>query len=296
MTTAVFVGAAARAWYGSRLRMVTLPESPSIVALTIAGSDSSGGAGLQADLRAFEALGVHGASVVTLITAQGTRGVRKVDALRGEFVRAQLDAVLEDMSPRAVKTGALGTAACVEIVADAMRSRPELPLVLDPVINPTLGRTLLDEAGFAAFVRELVPLATLVLPNRDEAARLAGTTVKTPRQVRAACQAIVGLGARAVLLKGGHLEGAEAVDTFFDGSDFVELRAPRRKGIAMHGLGCTLSALVTGLLARGEALPAAVSRAHAILQRALANPRVVGVGLRVLGGLRDAVAVTEVET
>lgn len=270
--------------------MVTTVESSTITALTIAGSDSSGGAGLQADLRAFDALGVHGASVVTLITAQGTRGVRKVDALRAELIRAQLDAVLEDMSPRAVKTGALGTAACVEIVADVMRARPTLPLVLDPVINPTLGRTLLDESGFGAFVRELVPLATLVLPNRDEAARLAGANVKTPRQVRAACQAIVGLGARAVLLKGGHLEGAEAVDTFYDGREFVELRAPRRKGLAMHGLGCNLSALVTALLARGEALPEAVRRAHGILQRALATPRVVGEGLRVIGGLREAVA------
>lgn len=177
--------------------MSTLDAPRTVSALTIAGSDSSGGAGLQADLRAFDALDVHGASVVTLITAQGTRGVRKVDGLRAELVRAQLDAVFEDMSPRAVKTGALGTAGCVEIVADVLRARPDVPLVLDPVINPTLGRTLLDEAGFAAFVRELLPLATLVVPNRDEAVRLAGANVKTPRQARAACQAIAALGAKA---------------------------------------------------------------------------------------------------
>lgn len=273
--------------------MSTLVATPTVSALTIAGSDSSGGAGLQADLRAFDALGVHGASVVTLITAQGTRGVRKVDALRADLIRAQLDAVLEDMSPRAVKTGALGTAACVEIVADVMRARADLPLVLDPVINPTLGRTLLDEPGFVAFVRELLPLATLVVPNRDEAAKLAGANVKTPRQVRAACQAIVNLGAKAVLLKGGHFEGSESVDLFFDGKDFTELRAPRRKTPAMHGLGCTLSALITGLLARGEALPAAVRRAHAVLQHALGSPRAVGEGLKVLGGLRESVAATE---
>lgn len=273
--------------------MSTLPATPTVSALTIAGSDSSGGAGLQADLRAFEALDVHGATVVTLITAQGTRGVRKVDALRADLIRAQLDAVLEDMSPRAVKTGALGSAACVEIVADVLRGRPELPLVLDPVINPTLGRTLLDESGFVAFVRELLPLATLVVPNRDEAVKLAGGTVKTARQARAACQAIAGLGARAVLLKGGHFDGSESVDLFFDGRDFIELRAPRRKVPAMHGLGCTLSALITGLLARGASLPEAVHRAHAILQHALGSPRSVGEGLKVLGGLRGSVAATE---
>ncbi len=265
--------------------MSTLSATPCITALTIAGSDSSGGAGIQADLRAFGALGVHGATVVTLVTAQGTGGVRKVDALRPELVRAQLDAVLEDMSPRAVKTGALGTAGVVEIVADALRGVQGVPLVLDPVINPTRGRTLLDESGFSALVRELVPLATLVVPNRQEAARLAGTAVRSSRQAGAACKIIVGLGAKAVYLKGGHFEGADSVDIFYDGSDFTELRSPRLDVPPMHGLGCTLSALITALLARGEPLADAVRIAHDVLHSALANPRSVGKGLAVLGAL-----------
>lgn len=269
--------------------MSTVQAIESVSALTIAGSDSSGGAGIQADLRAFGALGVHGATAVTLITAQGTRGVRKVDPLRPDMIRAQLEAVLDDMSPQAVKTGALGTAGCVEIVADVMRDCPELPLVLDPVILPTVGRALLDEAGFGAFVRDLIPLATLITPNREEAARLAGMPVRTLPQARAACEALVALGAGSVLLKGGHFEGPECVDLFFDGESFTELRAPRLKLPSMHGLGCTLSALITAYLARGEALPDAVRRSHRAMQRALAAPRVVGEGLRVLGGLREAV-------
>src|SRR5688500_3311488 len=127
---------------------MTIAPTHVVTALTIAGSDSSGGAGIQADLRAFEALGVHGASVVTLVTAQGTRGVRKVDPLRAELVRAQLDAVFEDLPPKAVKTGALGNAAVVEIVADALRTQAVAHLVIDPVVNPTLGRALLDDSGF----------------------------------------------------------------------------------------------------------------------------------------------------
>jgi len=240
-------------------------------------------------LRAFSALGVHGASVVTVVTAQGTRGVRKADPLRPELVRAQLDAVLEDMRPAAVKTGALGNAAVVEIVADTLRKLESVPLVLDPVVNPTRGRALLDDAGVAAFINELVPLATLVVPNRMEAARLAGAPVRTTRQARAACGAIVALGARAVYLKGGHFEGPESVDLFFDGTDFVELRAPRLEVPPMHGLGCTLSALITALLARGVALPEAARRGHAILHRALSSPAAVGEGLAVLGDLRNAV-------
>ena len=273
--------------------MSELAPTPKVTALTVAGSDPSGGAGLQADLRAFDALGVHGASVVTLITAQGTRGVRKVDALRPELVRAQLAAVLEDMSPRAVKTGALGTAGCVEIIADALRERPTLPLVIDPVINPTVGRSLLDESGFAAFVRDLLPLAVLVTPNRVEAARIAGAVVRSAKQARAACESIAALGAKAVLLKGGHFEGDDSVDLFFDGERFTELRAPRLKVPAMHGLGCTLSALITGHLARGEVLADAVALGHATIHRALHTPRTVGEGLCVLGDLRAAAAAVE---
>jgi hydroxymethylpyrimidine/phosphomethylpyrimidine kinase len=275
--------------------MTALAPTPTVTALTIAGSDSSGGAGIQADLRAFEALGVHGASVVTLVTAQGTRGVRKVDPLRAELVRAQLDAVFEDLPPRAVKTGALGNAAVVEIVADALRTQAPAHLVIDPVVNPTLGRALLDDSGFTAFVRELVPMATLVVPNRDEASRLAGRQVRTLAQAKSACKAIAGLGARAVLLKGGHFTGTESVDLLFDNGEFSELRSQRLAVPPMHGLGCTLSALVAALLARGTPLREAVSRAHSIVHHALERPRTIGEGLALPGWLREAVIATEPE-
>ncbi len=273
--------------------MTALAPTPTVTALTIAGSDSSGGAGIQADLRAFEALGVHGASVVTLVTAQGTRGVRKVDPLRAELVRAQLDAVFEDLPPRAVKTGALGNAAVVEIVADALRTQAPAHLVIDPVVNPTLGRALLDDSGFTAFVRELIPMATLVVPNRDEASRLAGRQVRTLAQAKSACKAIAGLGARAVLLKGGHFTGTESVDLLFDNGEFSELRSQRLAVPPMHGLGCTLSALVAALLARGTPLRVAVSRAHSIVHHALERPRTIGEGLALPGWLREAVLATE---
>lgn len=272
--------------------MSEITPAPTVTALTIAGSDSSGGAGLQADLRAFNALDIHGASVVTLVTAQGTRGVRRVDPLRPELVRAQLDAIFDDLSVAAIKTGALGNAAVVEIVADALRSRKGVPLVLDPVINPTVGRTLLDDSGFAAFVRELLPQATLVAPNREEASRLAGRPLRTAAQARQACKAIAGLGAKSVLLKGGHFTGQESVDLLYDRGEFVELRAARVEVPPLHGLGCTLSALIAGLLARGEPLRAAVARAHAVLHHAIERPRRVGEGLALPGNLRMAVQAT----
>jgi hydroxymethylpyrimidine/phosphomethylpyrimidine kinase len=259
-------------------------------ALVIAGSDSSGCAGLQADLRALDALGVHGLSVVTLVTARGRRTVKKVDPLRSELVRAQLAAATDTRSPAAVKVGALGNAAVVEIVADALRGMGPVPVVLDPVITPVQGRALLDDSGFAALVRELVPLAGLLVPNRDEAARLVGRPVGTARQVRSACQALVGMGARAVLLKGGHFDGGDCIDLLYDGTDFVELRATRRPLPPMLGLGCTLSALITGELALGRSLPEAVRRAHAVVQHSLQRPRMLADGIATPGELRDAIA------
>lgn len=267
------------------------PDDPST--LVIAGSDSSGCAGLQADLRALDALGVHGLSVVTLVTARGRRGMKKVDPLRSELVRAQLAAATDAGWPDAVKVGALGNAAVVEIVADALRQMPGVPVVLDPVINPAQGRVLLDDSGFAALVRELVPLAGLLVPNREEAARLVGKTVSTARQARAACQALVKMGAKAVLLKGGHFDGNDCIDLLYDGSDFVELRVARRDLPPMVGLGCALSSLVTGELALGTSLVDAVVRAHAVVQRAADRPRRLADGVWRLGDLRAAKAMVD---
>ncbi len=264
--------------------MVATPSALA-TALTIAGSDSSGGAGIQADLRGFASVGVHGASVIALITAQGTRGVRRVAPLAPDLVRAQLDAVLEDLRPAACKTGALGNAANVEIIADALRSVPKMPLVVDPVVNPTKGRALLDDSGFAALVRELLPLATLVVPNRDETVRLSGGRMRTLEDARRACRVIAETGVKYVLVKGGHFTGQDVVDLLFDGAEFIELRASRVDVPPMHGLGCSLSALITGHLALGRAVPDAVRFAHDTLHRSLQSPVRVGEGLLVLSNL-----------
>lgn len=272
-------------------------NQPEVVAtaLVIAGSDSSGCSGLQADLRALDALGVHGLSVVTLVTARSRRGVKKADPLRSELVRAQLAAATDACLPGAVKIAALGNAAVVEIVADALRGMANVPVVLDPVITPMQGRALLDDSGYAALLRELLPLAGLLVPNRDEAARLVGKPVGTARQVKSACQAIIGMGAKAVLLKGGHFDGNDCIDVLYDGSEFVELRVARRPLPPMLGLGCALSALITGELALGSPLFEAVARAHAVVQRAVDQPRMLADGIVAPGDLRAAVAAQRAE-
>ena len=220
----------------------------------------------------------------------GTRGIRKVAPLAPDLVRAQLEAVLQDLSPKACKTGALGNAAIVEIVADVMRSQPQIPLVVDPVVNPTRGRALLDDSGFAALVRELIPLATLIIPNKEETTKLAGRT-RGIEDARRACKAIVDMGAKTVLVKGGHFTGHDAIDLFYDGKEYLELRSPRLEVPPMHGLGCSLSALITGYLALGHPLREAVREGHDALQRSLRQPSRVGDGLAILSSLSAAVEV-----
>lgn len=269
--------------------LMTGTERLATVVMSIASSDTSGAEGVQADLRAFAAAGVHGTCAVSMLSAQGTRGVRKVSPLPPDLVRAQIETVLDDLRPRAVKTGALGNATTVEIVADVLRERKDLALVVDPVVNPTRGRALTDDAGVATLARELVPLATLITPNRDETSRLAGRA-RGLEDARRACRTLVDMGAKAVLIKGGHFTGNDAIDLFYDGKDFCELRAPRRELPTMLGLGCTLSALITAFLAKGEPLVDAVRRAHAALQRALEAPRRLGDNVYAVGDLDDAVA------
>jgi hydroxymethylpyrimidine/phosphomethylpyrimidine kinase len=268
---------------------MTLDERTATIVMSIASSDTSGAEGVQADLRAFAAAGVHGTCALSLLSAQGTRGVRKVSPLPPDLVRAQIETVLDDLQPRAVKTGALGNATTVEIVADALRDRRGLQLVVDPVVNPTRGRALLDDSGLATLARELVPLAAIVMPNRDETSRLAGRA-RGIDDARRACRTLVDMGAKSVLIKGGHFTGNDAIDLFFDGKDYCELRAPRRELPPMLGLGCTLSALVTAFLARGEPMIDAVRRAHAALQRAIVRPRKLGDGVYTVGDLDEAVA------
>jgi len=238
------------------------------VALTIAGSDPSGGAGIQADLRTFAAFGVHGASVVTALTAQDTRRVRAIAEVTPAFVAQQLDAVLDDFEVRAAKTGMLHRAPVIDVVVARLHTRPLPHLVVDPVMVATSGDPLLEPEGIAALRERLLPLATLVTPNLHEAEVLTGRAVTTVAEMREAARALVALGARAALVKGGHLAG-DAVDVLYDGRGFRELGAPRQEGRRLHGTGCVLSAAITAGLARGSDLAEAVAEAKRFVTLAI---------------------------
>lgn len=250
------------------------------IALSVAGSDPSGGAGIQADLKTFAAFDVYGAAVLTCVTAQNTTGVRATGELSPALVAAQLDAVLEDLAVGAVKTGMLGRAEVVDVVAERVTGlRAEL--VIDPVMAATSGDALLSDDGVRALRTRLLPLARLVTPNLAEAAVLAGRPVATVAEMREAAQAIRALGARAVLVKGGHLPG-DACDLLLDGDALHELRAPRVDAGALHGSGCTLSAAITAGLACGMPLLDAVRRAKAFVRAAIAAAPRIGHGARPL--------------
>jgi hydroxymethylpyrimidine/phosphomethylpyrimidine kinase len=251
------------------------------VALTIAGSDPSGGAGLQADLKTFAAFEVYGAAVATCLTAQNTTSVRRVHRLPPDFVVAQIDAVLDDLPVAAIKTGMLGDEATLRAVAARLERRGATPLVVDPVMVATSGDRLLATDALEALRTRLVPLADLVTPNLPEAAALAGRAAGSSGERREAARAIHALGARAVLIKGGHDEGP-AIDLLFDGTSFVELRAERIAGGPTHGSGCTLSAAIAAGLARGDALASAIERAKRYVHEAIRRAPPLGHGARPL--------------
>lgn len=249
------------------------------IALTIAGSDSSGGAGIQADLKTFSALGVYGASVLTALTAQNTRGVQGVEPVRAEFVVAQLASVLDDLDVRAIKTGMLANSAIVSAVAGALKRVPDIPLVVDPVMVATSGDRLLAPDAVAAYKSELFPRAALVTPNLPEAAALLGVSVAgSEDEAVGQARAIAAFGSRAVLVKGGHGQGSTAVDILVSGDAIVRLTAPRIETPHTHGTGCTLSAAIAALLAQGEELETAVRRAKDYVSAAIAAGRGLGVG------------------
>ncbi|HEU4643927.1 MAG TPA: bifunctional hydroxymethylpyrimidine kinase/phosphomethylpyrimidine kinase [Gemmatimonadaceae bacterium] len=249
------------------------------IALTIAGSDSGGGAGIQADLKTFHRFGVFGTSVVTAITAQNTLGVSAWVATPVELVRAQLDAVATDLPPAAVKSGMLADAQVVRAVADRVRAHALAPYVLDPVMVATSGDPLLERDAVEAIRAELLPLAALVTPNLDEAGILVGAPVRDVAAMERAARALVAMGAGAALVKGGHLEGAEMVDVLFDGQELHAYRHPRIDTRHTHGTGCTLSAAITAHLALGAPLGEAVSRSLAWLQQAIATAPGLGKGM-----------------
>jgi hydroxymethylpyrimidine/phosphomethylpyrimidine kinase len=241
------------------------------VALAIAGSDPSGGAGIQADLRVFAAFGVHGFSALTAVIAQNSADVRRVAPVAASLVAAQIETVVAERIPDAVKTGALANAAIVRAVARTIR-RLGLPApVVDPVMIASSGRRLLDRAGVRALRDQLLPLASVVTPNLPEAEALCGMRIHDANTMRSAARLLRGLGAQAVLIKGGHFARArDSVDLFFDGRRFVELRARRLAGGA-HGTGCAFASAIAARLAQGATLERAVRDAKRFVSRALAR-------------------------
>jgi hydroxymethylpyrimidine/phosphomethylpyrimidine kinase len=248
------------------------------IALTIAGSDSGGGAGIQADLKAFSALGVYGASVITAITAQNTRTVTMVEPTSPAMIAAQIAAVFDDLDVRAVKLGMLGGQDAIETVAKGL-ARRAVPVVLDPVMVAKSGDALLPDAAVATLRETLLPRAELLTPNLPEAARLLGCDVaRDEAEMVEQGTALRALGPRAVLMKGGHAEGADCVDLLVEASGITRLTAPRIATRNTHGTGCTLSAAIAAGIAQGMALPVAVRRAHRYLQGAIAAADGLGVG------------------
>lgn len=255
-------------------------------ALTIAGSDSGGGAGIQADLKTFSAFRVFGMSVVTAITAQNSLGVQGVENLPPEFVARQLDSVLGDMGTDAAKCGMLSTAGIIRAVAAKLLEYRIEKLVVDPVMIAKSGDPLLQPDAREALVSAILPLALVATPNLHEAAALAGIPVSNRDEMEEAARRIHRLGPRHVLVKGGHLK-LEALDLLYDGRDFVTFSAPRVESPNTHGTGCTYSAAIAAGLARGKSLVASINDAKAYVTRAIQEGFALGRGV---GALRHFLA------
>ncbi len=246
-------------------------------AMTIAGSDSGGGAGIQADLKTFLALGVYGTSAITAITAQNTLGVRSVHEVPTEIIADQIDAVVEDIGVDAAKTGMLSSAEIIVTVADRIRHWRLERLVVDPVMVATSGDRLLREDAVQALIRELLPLALVLTPNLPEAEILVGRRLETDTEIRQAARDIVALGARSVIMKGGHRQG-DATDILFDGCEFHTFTSERIDTPNTHGTGCTLSAAIAAGLANGMDLVDAVGAAKRYVTGAIRHSRPLGGG------------------
>jgi hydroxymethylpyrimidine/phosphomethylpyrimidine kinase len=250
-------------------------------ALAVAGSDPSGGAGIQADLKTFSALGVYGTAVLTALTAQNTRGVTGVHPVPAEFVGQQLRTLLDDVTVHATKLGMLGTAEVVREVAAVLRERPCGPVVCDPVMVATSGARLIDDDAVAALRTDLLPLTDLITPNVPEAAALLDSApARTPDELPDQAAALLALGSRAVLLKGGHLGGEESVDVLATAEGVWFTSRPRVPTTATHGTGCALSSAIAALAARSGSTdwPLLVEQARTYLQRALEGGSSLGIG------------------
>lgn len=248
------------------------------VALSIAGSDPSGGAGLQADLKTFHRIGVYGEAVVTLITVQNTRGVTRVEVLAPDLVLEQIHAVCSDIPPHAAKIGALGSQAVVEAVASAAQTFT-FPLVIDPVMISKHGAPLIEKAAQQALAACLIPRAFLLTPNLEEATVLAGFSVTDIASMREAAEKLVSLGAKNVLIKGGHLDADVVVDVLFEPQHgFHEFSTPRIATRHTHGTGCTYSAAITAELAKGARLRDAIGKAKEFITAAIRTAPGLGSG------------------
>ena len=248
------------------------------VALTIAGSDSGGGAGIQADIKAMEANGVFATSVLTAITAQNTQAVTAAFDLPLELIAAQIDAVFDDFEIGAVKTGMLSSAGIIETVVEKVDERGMRPLIVDPVMISTSGFALLEDEAVQVIIDRLIPRATLVTPNAHEAGLLAGAEIRSIQDAKDAAWQIKVMGAQAVLVKGGHLEGEEAIDIFFDGSDFAYFKAPFIDTPHTHGTGCTYASAIAANLAKGLELMPAIDQAKRYVTEAIRHGLAIGKG------------------
>jgi len=252
------------------------------VVMTIAGSDSGGGAGIQADLKAFAAHGVHGASAVTAITAQNTLGVTAVQEIDLEVISAQIDAVVTDLEPVAVKTGMLSSPDIVRLVADKARQYEWRTLVVDPVMVASSGVRLLKDEAIETYRSELLPLATVTTPNLPEATELSGIEISAISEAKEAARKIHDLGVDFVIVKGGHMESldesGDSMDLLFDGADFTEFGLPWLDSTNNHGTGCTFASSVTARLAKGESISDAFKGAKEFVWNAMRTAPEIGQG------------------
>lgn len=249
------------------------------IALTIAGSDSGGGAGIQADLKTFSALGVFGCSAIASLTAQNTLGVQGVFPIPPDFVQAQIHSVLTDISVGAIKTGMLATAEIIRAVAESLRAYPQIPLVLDPVMVATSGDRLLAEDAIQTLIEKLIPLAVIVTPNLHEAAVLLNTSVaKDLQEMQTQGQQLLTLGAKAVLMKGGHNDGDKATDLLITPAGVEAFSAPRLLTKNTHGTGCTLASAIAAGLAKQLTLAESVRQAKDYLHNALVHSEQLHIG------------------
>ena len=246
-------------------------------ALTVAGSDSGAGAGIQADLKTFAALGVYGTSAITAVTAQNTVGVTEILEIDPRMVGTQIDAVMTDIGAQALKTGMLGNAEVIATVVKKIHKYKVKNLVVDPVMVATSGQLLLHSSAIDIVRRSLIPLATVLTPNLPEAEKLAGMKLRNMNDIQEAARRIIAMGAGNVVIKGGHRSGP-AIDLFFDGKKFRELRAPRSRSRHTHGTGCTFSAAITAYLATGETVETAVLLAKKYITEAIRKGFAVGAG------------------